>query len=180
MRDPEIRFKSLGLQVLNCEWLTSLLPGLFLAEGKTLPISPPLSKHNLLLSPFAGLGDITVLAFLLSYAAAQTRLPSCLFIPGSVTFYSIFFPLLVAFQFLYPGPIFLTLPPNQNCLSSPYWSPAFSHRIYFPHTCPYPFPPDWLGCQSVLHAGFLSNMLPFILLVTARIVTNHSHLSPRS
>ena len=55
-------------------------------------------------------------------------------------------PLLVAFPFLCPQPILLsTIPLNQDCLSSPYSSPAFFTSYLFPHVCPCPSACDWLA-----------------------------------
>lgn len=140
-------------------------------EGEHSP-SPTLSVQPVAES-FPLSRSLTILAFLFSHTAAQTMMPSCVFTPGSVTFHS-FFLLAWCLPVSLPSP---GLP--RSLLTRVAFHPRISllpssQHISLPHTCPWPFPPDWpvfvTPRPGTQHTRFLElHPLPLVLAITAII-----------
>lgn len=102
--------------VSHCEHFTSLLPELFLPRGRHYFSPTPLTATCC--SDLSRPRCITVLPFLSLDRDADRDASLSPLLPLALSIVSP--PLLVAFRFLYPHPVFLTVALAQDCLSSPY------------------------------------------------------------
>lgn len=164
-------FKSPGLLFLTASALPAFSLGTFHQGKKTLLFQPaPLTQPVALSLP--GPPSITVLALLPSRPAAQTVVPARVLTPGASLFIASS-SLLLPFQFVYPHPIFRTMPLNQDCFLSPYWSLVCFTYFFFPHV---PLLIPSFGLVFVTSHPGISHAacsVPLIPTVTAFSVSSH-------
>lgn len=164
-------FKSPGLLFLTASALPAFSLGTFHQGKKTLLFQPaPLTQPVALSLP--GPPSIPVLALLPSRPAAQTVVPARVLTPGASLFIASS-SLLLPFQFVYPHPIFRTMPLNQDCFLSPYWSLVCFTYFFFPHM-PL-FIPSFGLVFVTSHPGIshAACSVPLIPTVTAFSVSSH-------
>ena len=95
-----------------------------------------LHEHHLLRGPFPGLASSWSFPFCFLTPQHKPSHDAFLFLHSGIC-HLVSSPLLVAFPFLCPHPILLSTSPfHQDCLSSPYSSPAFFTSCLFPPRMP--------------------------------------------